>query len=55
MYHETDTAPDYKNDLEQVLSSSYVDTQNDWMVMDNKSYVECESQKCQINMHFMRM
>ena len=55
MYHETDAAPDYVNDLDAVLSSAYVDTQNDWMVMANKSFVECEADKCQINMHFMRM
>ena len=55
VYHETDAAPDYVNDLDAVLSSAYVDTQNDWMVMANKSFVECEASKCQINMHFMRM
>lgn len=55
VYHETDAAPDYVNDLDAVLSSAYVDTQNDWMVMANKSYVECDADECQINMHFMRM
>ena len=56
VYHVSDTAPDLINGVGN--QSDYIDVTNNWMIMAEKSYIECDepnSGKCKINMHFMRM
>ena len=56
VYHVSDSAPNLVNSTEP--PSDYIDETNNWMIMAEKCYIDCDepnSGKCKINMHFMRM
>ena len=58
VYHQVISPPDYVDGLSETLASEYIDVSNDWMIMAEKSFIECDSPNtgtCKINMHFMRM
>ena len=42
VFHKSESVPDYYNNIGNVLGSDYIDEANDWMIMAEKSYIECD-------------